>query len=414
MTKFLLQTIPRGIEEITTVLGLLGILLFLLFGHAKARVKWTIVFLLLFIVFWRTIFSRFQGMSSRYVSGLIIPFLLLAVYSFHQLIQKKAKAVRWCIAIMMAVMLLNYIKKDFKRNQGDINYYTIAEITKRSEAAGKEEVFLVPQKDLERISFLSQTDNVRIVQSFQFPYRQNFEKTYYPAIIDVDFDNSIIPNERKNHICSFRTSRNSKKRIDIFYSEPAIQLRVNPVPATIDAAENVLQNGTIEEIDSAQESQKKLVASIPKYSSFPEYDESVRTPQNAYFQVSPKTETMPSFGIESANPIDGRNSVFIRSGDGAVYLIFDQPLRNGRYSYSFLVKGKQGTTVQPVYKPHFDRNRHTIPICLFTIPDSRTFQISCTFDFDGLKDTDYFLVGVRVQDGETLLDDFVLSRKDLN
>ena len=52
MTNYLLQTIPKGIEEITTVLGLLGILLFLLYGHVKPRVKWAIVLLLLFIVSW--------------------------------------------------------------------------------------------------------------------------------------------------------------------------------------------------------------------------------------------------------------------------------------------------------------------------------------------------------------------------
>ena len=72
MIKYLLQTIPKGFDEITTILGLLGIMLFLLSGHVKSRVKWTIVFLLLFTIFWRMGFSRFKVMSSRYVSGLII------------------------------------------------------------------------------------------------------------------------------------------------------------------------------------------------------------------------------------------------------------------------------------------------------------------------------------------------------
>ena len=414
MIDILLRIIPKGIEEITTVLGLLGILLILLSRHTKPGLKWTIVFLLLFIVSWRMEFSTFKEMSSRYASGMIIPFVLFTVYFLSQFQRKKNRFLGFCMCVVLAVLLLNYVKKDLKRNKNDMNFFAIAEMINTHNEAGKNEEFLISEKDYERILYLSQADNIGNKLRVYFPYKNNFEKPYYPSIIDVDSDNSIGPGENRKQICSFLTGGNSRKRIRVFRSAPTIRLETDPSPSSIDVSESILQNGTIEELDSAEESHKKLVDQVVNYSSFFKFDESVRTPKKAYFKVMSGTEKLPSLGVDSFSPIDGQHSAFIKFNNGAAILFFGQPFSNGHYSYSFSLQGKKGTLIQPVYSARSSGQWSITPICLFTVPDSRAFRISCTFDIDGLNDSDFFFVGVKVQNGETLLDDFVLNRKELD
>ena len=417
MIDTLLRTIPKGVEEITTVLGLLGILLFLLSRNTRPALKWTIVILLLFVVSWRMEFSRFKEMSSRYVSGLIIPFVLFAVYFLWKFQRKNHRLFRFCTYVALAVLFLNYIKNDVKRNRNDLNYYTIADIVKSRKLDAKEEAFLISEKDFERVQHLCKTDNVKNAQRGYLPYGNNFEQPFYPTIIDIDSDNSIGADDNREQICSFLTRRNSSKRIRVFRSEPSIRLEINPSPALIDTSGNILQNGTIEELDSPQDSYKKLADQVANYNSFfkfDESDESARTPKKAYFKVTSGTEKIPSLGIDSVSPIDGLHSAFIKFSNGAAFFFFGQQFRNGHYSYSFLLQGKKGTSIQPVYSARTDGKWSITPICLFTVPDSRTFRISCSFVIDGLKNSDFFFVGVKVQNGETLLDDFVLNRKELD
>ena len=295
-----------------------------------------------------------------------------------------------------------------------MNYYAIAEMINSHNEAVKEEVFFISEKDFERISYLSQANNLGNAKRVYFPYKNNFKKPYYPSIIDIDTDNSIGPDDNREQICSFITGRNSQKRIRVFRSAPSIRLEINPSPALIDTTGNILQNGTIEELDSAEESHKKLVDQVVNYSSFFKFDESVRTPKKAYFKVMSGTEKLPSLGVDSFSPIDGQHSAFIKFNNGAAILFFGQPFSNGHYSYSFSLQGKKGTLIQPVYSARSSGQWSITPICLFTVPDSRAFRISCTFDIDGLNDSDFFFVGVKVQNGETLLDDFVLNRKELD
>ena len=416
MIDTIFRVFPKGIEEVTIVLGLLGFLLFLLSPRVKPGLKLTFTFLLLISILWRVGFSRFKTMSSRYVAGLIIPFIILAVFFFQQLQQKKMHIVRWGLAILMALLLLNYIKRDLKRNKNDMNYWAIAEIIKKSNTEKKEDKYLVSRKEYNRILQLSKTDNIINNVRSVVPYKNNFEKPYFPSIIDVDSENNYSYEDSRKHICSFLTGSSSKKKINLYYSPPdsSINLKVAPLLESIDTTKNLLQNGALEAVDSADVSHEKLVTFIANYSSYFEYDESVRTPQNAYYQIMSGAEKLPTFRLESGTPIDGQNSVFMKFNDGKVHLFFNQAFRDGQYSYSFLIQGKRGTLIQPVYKIRLDGIWTVNPICHFSIPDSRIFQISCSFDIDNLKNNDFFFIGVRVQDGETLLDDFILTRKNLN
>ena len=413
MIETALRIIPKGIEEYTTIFGLLGILLFLLSPHVKTKWKLAFAFLILFIFFWRMGFSRIKRLSSRYSSGMIIPFVLLSVYCFHELRQSEKRVVRWFAAIILAVLLLNYIKEDLKRNKRDMNYYAVAELVKKNIADRKEIKFFVSKKDYNRISFLSRTDDIGIAQNEHYIYRNNYENPYFPSTIEIDSDNHInIHNSSKKWICSLLTGKSANKRINLFHSTPLIHLEINPTFASIDTSKSLLQNGTLEEIDSEKESHRKLATNIFQYRSYFTYDGSVRTPQNAYFHVTEGVERLPSVGIESIRPIDGKDSASIKFNDGTVFFLFSQTFHNGKYSYSFLVQGKKGTMIYPLSWINRDKKWNRILIGLFTIPDSRIYQISCSIDVDGLKEADYFIVGAKVQNGEALLDDFILNRKE--
>ena len=235
MIETLLKSIPKGIEEYTTIFGLLGILLFLLSPHVKTKWKLTFAFLFLFIIFWRMGFSRVKKLSSRYSSGMIIPFVLLSVYCFYELRQKTMRVVRLFAAITLAVLLLNYIREDLKRNKRDMNYYAVAEVIRKSIADKKEEKFFVSKKDFYRIAFLSRTDDIGIASKNYFLYRNNYEKPYFPSIIDIDSDNSVVSNDGSKKLNgSFLVGKSANKRMNLFYSAPLIHLEVNPAPASFD------------------------------------------------------------------------------------------------------------------------------------------------------------------------------------
>ena len=416
MIETVLKSIPKGIEEYTTIFGLLGFLLLLLSPHVKTKWKLAFASLLLFIISWRMGFSRIKKLSSRYSSGMIIPFVLLSVYCFYVLRQKRMRIVSLFAAITLAVLLLNYIREDLKRNKRDMNYYAVAEVIRKSITDKKEEKFFVSKKDYYRIAFLSRTDDIGITNKNHFLYRNNYEKPYFPSIIDIDSDNSVVSNDGSKKLNgSFLTGKSANKRINLFYSAPLIHLEANPAPASFDITKSILKNGTIELIDSEQESQKKLAKHISNYKAYSEYYRSARTPQNITFHIFSGAVKPASLGIESVIPIDGQNSASIRYDDGNAFLFFSQKFHLGQYSYSFLIRGKRGTEIQPVYWLRFAGKWTVIPIGLFTIPDSRTYRISCSFNIDELKeDNDHFLVGVRVLRGEALLDDFVLNREDFD
>ena len=416
MIETALRIIPKGIEEYTTIFGLLGILLFLLSPHVKTKWKLAFAFLILFIFFWRMGFSRIKRLSSRYSSGMIIPFVLLSVYCFHELRQSEKRVVRWFAAIILAVLLLNYIKEDLKRNKRDMNYYAVAELVKKNIADRKEIKFFVSKKDYNRISFLSRTDDIGIAQNEHYIYRNNYENPYFPSTIEIDSDNHInIHNSSKKWICSLLTGKSANKRINLFRTAPMFHLEADPTLPSIDATKSLLQNGTVELIDSEQESQKKIVKHVSNYKIYPEYYKSARTPQNTTFHVMSGTDKPASLGIESVMPIDGRNSVSIKYDDGSALFFFSQKFHNGHYSYSFLVRGKSGTEIQPVYWIDLGGKWVLTSICLFTIPDSRTYHFSCSFDIGEMKeDGDHFLVGVKVVNGEALLDDFILDKEEIN
>ena len=403
----------KCIEELTTILGLSGFFLFLLSKHVKQSLKWIATPLFLFLIAWRLEISKFKVMSSRYVSGLIIPFLLFAVW-FVFCIQRKKSRTNKCIAtVLVALLLTSYINKVSKHNKYDANYYAIAEIVKNSEKKKDTKEFLVEGENFERLSYLSKTNNIKQKSSTYLPYISNFNYFYFPWIVDVDFDNSVTPQGKQKRICSFVAKKSSNKRINLIVSPPPrASLIVNPTLTIQDNRNNLLQNGSIEEIDSPEQSHRNLVNEVSDYSLYYEYDESIRTPKKSYFTVAFCADMEMALGIESESPIKGFHSVSVKFNNGNAFLLFNQAFHhNGQYLYSFLIKGKKGTLIQPYYTLCFNQEWKSVPICLFSVPDSQTYLISTEFDIDGLNETDFFKVGVKFRNGEALLDDFVLSRK---
>ena len=315
---------------------------------------------------------------------------------------------------MVVVLLTKYIHNDLKYNKYDANYYAIAEIAKRSERKQERREFLIDDKDFERLSYLSKTGNVFNKASTYLPYCSNYNHSYYPMIVDVDSNNSITHRGKEKWISSFSPRKKTKKRINLYAFSPKASLISNPALSSQDIKNNILQNGSIEGIDSPKESYKKLVDHIADYNLYYEYDESVLTPQKAYFHVASGTEKKPIFGIESRSPINGFHSVSIKSKNVNVFLYFEQHFPNGQYHYSFLIKAQRGTLIQPVYNLRFNRKWKLTPICSLTVPDSQIYLISTTFVIEGLNEDDFFVVGVRLQNGKALLDDFILVREDIN
>ena len=410
-----LLKMSSGIEELTFFGGLLGFLLFLLSKHIKMGLKLTAVCLLMFFITWRLEFSRFHVMSSRYVSGLIIPSLLFAVYFFCKVI--KITKTNKCVAIILVTFLLtNYIKDDLKYNKYDASYYAIAEIAKRCEIKKEKREFLIESKDYERILFLCNTNNVSRKSGSSLQYINNFGYSYFPEIVDIisNTNNNITLQNKQKLIGSFSLNRNSNKKINLIATPPKVSLTTNPTLTSLDYKDNLLHNGSIEEIDTPKQSHRKLVNLVSDYNLYYEYDESVRTPKNGYFQVESGSTYKVSLGVESASPINGNYSVSIKVNNGDACFFFDQGFFNGFYRYSFLIKGKKGALVQSYYSTYFNKKWKATPICSFIVPDSQTYLISVPFDIDGLKEADFFMIGVRAQNGEALFDDFVLTRRNNN
>lgn len=177
----------------------------------------------------------------------------------------------------------------------------------------------------------------------------------------------------------------------------------------------ILSNGTLEEIDSPDESLKKLRSNIEQYSLHCNYTPDIRTPSNVYFHNNAETtQSHPLYKCTTLNAIDG-HSANITVNKGTGYLLFFQKFPNGKYEYSLMLKGEKGATVSIIYDCYKNGKWIVNPLASLTIQNSSTiYQIKTFFEFNNLSNQDYFLVGATVTNGNAVLDNFCLRKMDIN
>ena len=172
-------------------------------------------------------------------------------------------------------------------------------------------------------------------------------------------------------------------------------------------------NGDLELIDSPEDSYIKFKNHIGHYALYFDFDQSKRTPVNAYFHNNPElTQYLPYYSCLNTKAISGNNSARIVTRKGVGYLLFSQKFYSGAYQYSVTFTGNKDSTVCLFYDLNEKNKWIGRPLATYTISSENLIQkITTSFIVSNLNPGDFFLVGVWVQ-GEAYLDNFYLEKVD--
>ena len=415
--------IPKGVNIIVFIWAMIG--LFLLLRDPKLR-KEKLFFISLaavgFMVAWRILF---RITSSRYATGLILPFVVCASYFLYNSGKRRHAFVRFVLYTAIActgIIILKMNLDSVTRNESAV---TVAEIFRNVDGTRGNHMFRAPWKDFRRIYYFSHmNDNILGVYNVS-KLILNYNEVYVDTVLNVeakamkaDARDSGVPEETvwnklgqdARLIASVVEESNVKKKQLVYLLSsdnrcvPVLKDRIPPYRP------NLLGNGDMEATDTPEESREKLGSHLGEYAMSPAGShQTVRTPQSAYFSVKSGSASLPEVGVLNDSRIAGNNSARIQIPSGTAYLMFDRRFSNGAYEYSALVQGKKGTMVRLLHEICRDGSRTVRSIALLRIPDERLFQITAHFSVDGLKEDDYFQVGASVQNGEAYWDNFSLT-----
>ena len=153
---------------------------------------------------------------------------------------------------------------------------------------------------------------------------------------------------------------------------------------------------------------------IRDYSSYFDYDESIRTPASAYFFNGPAvTETRPYYNCSDIDPISGKYSAVFKNANKS-NLFFYQKCGSGNYDISLYVRGTKGATVSLVWNANVNKKWQYNEPVKFQLPDRRLYKLKTSFVADDFQEQDYFLAGVGVvtSNGTIQVDNMCLEKKD--
>lgn len=411
-----LGKIPKGVNIIIFIWAAIG--LFLLFRDPKLR-KEKLLYIGLaaigFMAAWRVLF---QVETSRYFSGLILPFTVLASYFLYNSGKKRHGLVRLALSGAIVITGIIILKMNVDSVTWNESGTAISEIFRTIDASRDGNYyFRAPWKDFRRIYYFSHLngnidgvyDPVKIIT--------NYNNVYTDTVLNVESkeiagDARIQDELRRKYrlIASLIEESNLKKKQLLYVLSndnrcvPVPEDRIPPYRA------NLLDNGDMEELDSPEESREKLKTHMGQYAPSMTPEDPALTPRHAYFSVSDELTSPPEVNAESKGRIDGNHSVRIRHYQNKpVFLMFDKPFPNGEYEYSVLVRGEKGTRLRLVYEVCRDGGSEVHPIATFNIPDRRLFQITTRFSVQRLNPGEHFRAGVLVQKGDAVFDNFSLN-----
>jgi hypothetical protein len=252
-----------------------------------------------------------------------------------------------------------------------------------------------------------------------YPFLHNYKIVDRSALLNISL-NAKEPDKieiksqlsKSRHILSIYAQKNKKRRENIYAVESKATIQILSKNKTIPPESGILKNGDLELLDSPEESFKKLKNHIGRYALFFDYDESKRTPVNAYFyNASIYTQYLPNYNCLNGCAISGNNSAYFDIKKGNGYILFNQKLQSGVYEFSFVFSGKSNTTICILYDLYKNKAWNETPLATYTISNNNTHRIRTSFSVGDLNDNEFFLVGAWVN-GEAYLDNFCLIRKD--
>ena len=420
MVDILFRLIPKVTNEIIFVTGLLGI--FILFLKRRTVTYFSIsVLIILLMITWRV---AYQIATTRYASVLIYPFSLFSACFFAGLKERKEKPIKYFFVFTAVGSLALWINKAYNIKQINRNLEIIAEYHNAVNRKGKEWTLITNAKDAGRIRRMEKANNLMItyysekgiddVSSYIMEHRSLSDHILYNILSTNKPPHLVLPNSelsKYKYVLSVYTQKNKKKRANIYSIESKADLITLSQNKPVEPRSGILINGDLEKLDSAEQSFIKFKNHIGDYSLYFDYDESKRTPENAYFHNGAIfTQYLPYYSCLNDKAISGKNSAKIVTEKGAGYLLFYQKFTSGSYQYSVTFSGKKGTTVCVLYDVYQNKKWGVIPLATYTIPSKGIFQIKTSFSVS-LKPDEYFIVGARVS-GEAYLDNFCLENRN--
>lgn len=421
MLEIFIKLIPKASNEFVFVLGLLG--LFILCQNKRKSEYVHVILIIIFgMITWRVVY---RITSSRYASALIYPFSILTSYFLVFLIRHKSKRKTLIIIIVGICLIASWTCKNYNVTQINSSVITLAQLHDQKNIKDKWTLF-VPEEDLLRIKQFEKNDNsfsiyqedktINDVKAFISDYKTVGKKALFCIILDSETNSNVnqrMDEGKYQHILSVFYQKNRKKRLHVYSVESNASVLTLSNNKTIQPESGILSNGDLELLDSPQKSHDKLKSHIGRYALFYDFDETIRTPVNAYFHNdSSFTQFLPYYNCFGSDSISGLNSARISISKGVGYILFYQRFHSGKYQYSVTLKGKKGTTVCLVYDVFNDKHWDVRPLALFTIPNKGIFKITTSFDVQFPASEDFFLVGAWVNNGEVYLDNFCITNND--
>ena len=433
------QKIPKGVNIIIFIWALIG--LYILIRDPKFKKDfyfWLYTLVIAFMVAWRV---AIRILTSRYASGLIIPFVVLASVFLVNSVKRRHLIVRLGLYVLIAVTGVIVLKMNLDSTTR--NYYsdTIAEIYEDlGQSREKDYTFLVEHDDYSRIYFLTHLGKKvgRIKDDEVHDFVSGYRRIYPDTILNTPSKNITDEISRLDNmrllasLIEKKTSKRIKKQFIYAVSGHDECVPISKSQIVPRAENDLLENGDMEELDSPEESYGKLETYLGSDALIRAVDPALRTPQAAYFTFvlpdeppAPSAEgapgakdhdpftngtaSLPGFSMQSDFSIDGDRSARICAADGTASLMFEKRFHSGRYEYSMLVQGETGTEISVFYEVcRPDGGCELRTVALLTLPDKRLFQVRTRFSADDLADADFFRVGVSVRNGAAFFDDFSL------
>ena len=438
------ENVPKGVNEVLFVWAAIAI--FLLLRHQKELKNQAYLHIALiviaFMTFWRVFFLN---ISSRYTSGLILPYVIFAsFFLFNGLNKRRRPLVRLALLAAIIGSTVCMVWMNFNGLTRNQHYDVVGAIFSGIDATKENHVFTVQKENFFRIGVIGGLDRSRMEamgdETTLDEYLADYSRIYPETLVNImSRDNNEEPVKNGYRITKLvsLTENKKKPKYRFIYSivpdsadscVPISASQIGPYPA------NLLENGDFELMDPAEESAEKFKLHVPE--GVMTATEEFRTPRNAFFSAEPpekrKTDAqmevrwdwvrklinyprqrLPECGtISGEDVIAGNNSARINAPDIPARLIFERQLPDGNYECTLLVRGSRGTEITVLYDVYRNNERKTVPVATVRLMDKRLYRVTARFSVDGLAGGDSFQFGVGVVKGEAALDNVTLTAQN--
>ena len=438
------ENIPKGVNEVIFVWMVISVVLLLRHQRTLKDKEYLYIALIViaFMSFWRVFFLN---ISSRYSSGLILPFVIFASYFLYDGLNKRRRLLIR-LALLAAIVASSIVLFCMNFNGLTRNHYcdVVAEIFSDIDGARGNHIFTVEKENFFRIGVIGDLDRAdmeAIDDEITFDkYLAGYTRVYPDTIVNFLSKGAYVEPEKSGYKLTKIVSlcENPKKqKYRLLYSiatDSANRCVLIPENGIVPHQSNLLENGDFEGLDSPEESAAKMGLCLQEEATPPA--EGFRTPRNAFFFmpppkktqlqalldvpwewlakiVQPKPKQSPECGLASgADAIAEDTSVRILAPGLPARLMFEQRFPDGSYECSILVRGKKGTEITVLYDTCRDNERETVTVATAILSDRRLYRISARFNVDGLAEGDSFQFGVEVAKGEACLDNVTLTPRN--